>query len=70
METLKIQGIMNQESMSKSSLELMKIAFPAIGCQTKINEITYKKHKDHHPEITEKMDFIEIMKIVNKKPMY
>lgn len=46
----------------------MKIAFPVIGCQTEINEITYKKYKDHHPEITEKMDFIQMMSIVNKKP--
>jgi len=59
---------MDQKGMSMSSLELMKIAFPAIGCQTEINAITYKKHKDHHPEITEKMDFIQMMNIVNKKP--
>ena len=59
---------MNSENTSKSSLELMKIAFPVIGCQTEINEITYKKHKDHHPEITETMDFIQMMSIVNKKP--
>jgi hypothetical protein len=59
---------MNSESTSKSSLELMKIAFPVIGCQTEINKITYKKYKDHHPEITDKMDFIQMMSIVNKKP--
>jgi hypothetical protein len=52
----------------KSCSELMGIAYQSIGFQSDLNKITFKKYKNNFPEITKEMNFIEIMKVVNRKP--
>ena len=59
---------MDNKNQSKNLSELMSIALPAIGCATEMSEITYKKYKDHHPEITESMNMVEMINLVKKKP--
>ena len=60
---------MIRSTNTKNGSDMMGIAYQTIGFQKKLDEETYKKYSAQYPEITEEMNFIEIMKIVNKKPV-
>ena len=59
---------MKDSNSSKSTRDMMNIAYQTIDFKEEVNDWTFKRFKPYFPEISQEMNFPEIMKIVVQKP--